>query len=362
MVDSPEIQRKIKEIEAELLRTQKNKATEYHIGVQKAKIAKLKRESFAPSRKSIKGGFDIKKEGDATVVIIGFPSVGKSTLLNKLTNAKSEVAFYEFTTLTCIPGIMKYKDAYIQLLDLPGIIEGAAEGRGRGKEIISVARKSDLILALLDIDKAESQYNKIVGELEEFGLRLNKKPKNIRIERVISGGIEIQSSPVFLRTISKNEIVAVLNEYAIYHANVVLQEMITVNDLIDHLESNRVYIPTLAVINKIDKGKVKKVNIEYVGISAEEDIGLDKLRDAMYRKLQFIRIFTKRRGEKADLEEALIMRRGHAIEDICTRLHKDLKKNFRYALIWGKSAKHPGQRVGLKHLLEDGDIVQIYTK
>ena len=65
--------------------------------------------------------------------MIGFPSVGKSTMLSTLTDTKSEVAAYEFTTLTCIPGVVHYREAKIQLLDLPGIIEGASEGRGRGR-------------------------------------------------------------------------------------------------------------------------------------------------------------------------------------------------------------------------------------
>ncbi|MGH9919980.1 MAG: GTPase, partial [Nitrososphaerales archaeon] len=92
---------KIKKIEEDLLKTQINKHTERHIGVLRAKLSKLKMEQEEQqSRRSGSAvGYDVKKSGDGTVVLIGLPSVGKSTLLNVLTNAKSKVAAYEFTTL-----------------------------------------------------------------------------------------------------------------------------------------------------------------------------------------------------------------------------------------------------------------------
>jgi len=102
---------KIAEIETEMARTQKNKATNGHLGLLKAKLSKLKREVMEGPKSSGGGqeGFDVKSSGDARVGLIGFPSVGKSTLLSKLTGTFSEAADYEFTTLTCIPGVYNYK-------------------------------------------------------------------------------------------------------------------------------------------------------------------------------------------------------------------------------------------------------------
>ena len=132
---------KIKEVEAEMARTQKNKATEYHIGLLRAKLAKLRMQLLEPDKKSGKSGegFDVMKSGNARVVLIGFPSVGKSTLLSTITETESATAAYEYTTLTAIPGVLEYEGARIQLLDLPGIIEGAAQGRGRGRQVVSLS-------------------------------------------------------------------------------------------------------------------------------------------------------------------------------------------------------------------------------
>jgi ribosome-interacting GTPase 1 len=68
-----------------------------------------------------------------------------STLLTTLTGTFSEAASYEFTTLTAIPGTLKYRGAKIQILDLPGIIEGAKDGKGRGRQVISAARTCDMV-------------------------------------------------------------------------------------------------------------------------------------------------------------------------------------------------------------------------
>merc|ERR1712025_1054078 len=161
-------------------------ATSAHLGLLKAKMGKLRRELIEP-----KGGggakpgegFDVAKTGDSRIGFVGFPSVGKSTLLTNLAGVYSEVAAYEFTTLTTVPGCIKYKGAKIQLLDLPGIIEGAKDGKGRGKQVIAVARTCSLIFVCLDIMRPLGQKALLEHELEGFGIRLNKLPPKMSFKR-----------------------------------------------------------------------------------------------------------------------------------------------------------------------------------
>ena len=135
-------------------------------------------------------GFDVSKVGDTRVGLIGFPSVGKSTLL---TGTESEAASYEFTTLTCIPGVIHYKGTKIQLLDLPGIIEGAADGKGRGRQVIAVAKSADLVLMMLDATKPDAHREILEAELESTGIRLNKNPPDIYFKKKKTGGIKFNS-------------------------------------------------------------------------------------------------------------------------------------------------------------------------
>ena len=175
---------KIAEIEAEMMRTQKNKATETHLGMLKAKLAKLRKEQVDSIMAKGSGGgegFDVSKTGDSRIGLIGFPSVGKSTLMTKLTTVDSEINEKEFTTLTCIPGIIEYKGSKIQLLDLPGIIEGAKDGRGKGRQVIGVARTCNLILVCLDAVKPLNHKRIIDNELEGVGIKLNRKVPDISL-------------------------------------------------------------------------------------------------------------------------------------------------------------------------------------
>ncbi|EEA04798.1 developmentally regulated GTP-binding protein 2, putative [Cryptosporidium muris RN66] len=359
---------RIADIEAEMARTQKNKKTEYHLGRLKAQLAKLRTELIeAGNSSSHKGeGFDVIKQGDARVVLIGFPSVGKSTLLCETTGAESAIAAYEFTTLTCVPGVMKYNNAKIQLLDLPGIIEGAASGRGRGRQVIAVAQSADLILMVLDCTKDESQKRKLEIELESIGIRLNKRPPMISIRPKKIGGITFNST-VPLTHLNNKMIINILNEYKIYNADILIKEDCTIDDFIDCIEGNRKYIPCLYVYNKIDNLNIQEIDelarrSNSVVISSQKRWNLDTMIELIWDKLGLVRLYTKKKGELPDFSDPLILtpQRGNIdVETVVRLIHKDLISEFKHALVWGTSVKHNPQCVGLTHKLNDEDVIQL---
>jgi small GTP-binding protein len=363
---------KIKEIEDEMAKTQKNKATSYHLGQLKAKLAKLRRELISPSGGGGGGpgiGFDVARTGVASVGFVGFPSVGKSTLMSKLTGTHSEVSEIDFTTLTTVPGTLKVHGAPIQILDLPGIIEGANDGRGRGRQVIAVARTCNLIFIVLDVLKPLGDKKIIESELEGFGIRLNKKPPAILVRKKDKGGIAITNT-VPLTNIDQDEIKAVLSEYKLSNVDVTIrQPNMTADDLVDVIEGNRVYIPALYVLNKIDAISIEELDLLYkiphsVPISSREWLNIDELTERMWDALELVRVYTKPRGQSPDYSAPVVLRRGRcSVEDFCNAIHKEIAKQMKYAVVWGASAKHSrGQKVGLDHILEDEDVVHIAKK
>lgn len=164
--------------------------------------------------------------------------------MSKLTGTHSEVGAYEFTTLTTVPGVIQYKGAKIQMLDLPGIIEGAASNRGRGRQVIAVARTCSLIFIVLDVLKPLGDKKIIEKELEGFGIRLNKKPPQITVRRKEKGGININSTEK-LTNMDNDLIKSILGEYKMHNADVSMRCDATMDELIDVLEGNRIYIPCM---------------------------------------------------------------------------------------------------------------------
>jgi len=369
------IQKQIEEIEAEMARTQKNKATNYHLGTLKAKLAKLRSELVnGPGGKSAGSkdagrGFDVTKSGDTRVGLVGFPSVGKSTLLTTLTGTRSEAAAYEFTTLTCIPGTMKYKGARIQVLDLPGIIEGAADGKGRGRQVISTARTCNLILIVLDSAKPLTHKKIIEAELFSFGIRINQTSPNVKITKKDNGGIDYQEMVPQTKGMNPDVCRLVCKEFKVSCAQIILREDVTVDQFIDVVEGNRSYIPVLYVFNKIDSLTIEELDIldqmpNYVPISSQHQWNIDELMEEVWDRCNMLRIYTKPKGQQPDYDEPVILHSegNPTVEEFCNRIHRGLMGQFSHAWVWGRSAKHQPQRCGKDHQLEDEDVVQIVKK
>lgn len=363
----PDYNDEIKEIEDTIAKTKYNKSTQHAVGLMKAKLAKLKekKESRGSGGKKAEG-YDVRKSGDGTVILIGFPSVGKSTLLNDLTNADSKTAAYAFTTLTVVPGTMTYNEAKIQILDVPGIVRGAAAGTGRGKEVLSVMRSADLALIIVDVNQPE-HYSALLKEIYDSHIRLNKEKPDVRITKTMTGGLKIAST-VKLTKIDLETIKVVLKEFKIMNADVIIRNNIDVDELIDVIEGNKKYIPSLTIINKIDlatENQVEKVVKQVkadLAISAKDKIYIERLKEMIFDKLDLIRIYLKEPGKEADLKVPLIISRNSKVSDVCNKLHKDFVAKFKFCRIWGKSSKFPGQKLMLDHNLLDKDILEIHLR
>ncbi len=333
----------------------------------KAKLALLKQKQETRASSGVgksSDGYAVRKTGDGTVVLLGFPSAGKSTLLNTLTNADSPVGAYAFTTLTVIPGLLEYKFAKMQVLDVPGIVSGAASGSGRGKEVLQVIRTADFVCIVIDVFQPE-QYTKILYEIDQTGVRINKEKPEIKIRRTEKNGVRIGTT-VPLTDVSEEEIVAAAKMFKIQNAEILIRSQITIDDFIDTLENNKVYLPAIKILNKVDAAspedleRARKIVKPDLEISAQKKIKIPELKDLIFDRMNFIRIFLKEWGQKADMDEPMIMQKGQTLGDLCNKLHKDFYEKFKYARIWGPSVKFDGQKVLKKtHVLGDRDIIEL---
>lgn len=368
------LEEEIEEIETEIASTPYNKSTEQHIGRLKAKLAE-KKDEFEKRQSSGSGGtgYSVEKHGDATIALVGFPSVGKSTLLNSLTNAESETGAYEFTTLNVNPGMLKYRGANIQLLDVPGLIEGAADGRGGGQEVLSVVRTADLVLFLLDVFEID-QYTRLSEELYNNKIRLDTEPVSVSVTKKHKGGLNITTTDTV--TLDDETIATVLREYGYVNADVTIREDLSIDQLVDSLMDNRVYLPSAVAINKVDlidptyvdtvNEQLRKHDInpeEAVFISAEQEKGLDSLKQTLWEDLGLIRIYMDKPGRGIDYEEPLILSKSQrTVGDALETLGGSFDKRFRFARVTGPSAKYEEQQVGRDHVLEDEDILRIVAR
>jgi hypothetical protein len=355
------IDEQIAQIEETLSKTPHHKATNGFIGAMRAKIARLRDEEVekASKGKGGGGGYQVKKQGDATVVLVGPPSSGKSTLINQLTNAESKVAPYEFTTVTVVPGMLKYRQAYIQILDIPGLIEGAKEGKGRGKEVLSVARAADLLIIMTDA-KRINLFAGMYKELTDFGIRINEIPPKVLIDRKSEGGLDVFSN--IKQIIDKETIKNIAREYGIKNGTITLLEKVSLNRLFDAFSVNRVYIPAIFIINKIDEEPNYKelIDGEYVAISADRGDNIDELINEMWKALKFVTVYLVKPNEEIGLGSPIVMKQSETIRDVALKIGPDFAERNKLVKIWGVGAKFDGQEVSFDTKVEEGMQIRFF--
>ncbi len=359
----PTIEERIKEIEEEIKKTKYNKATESHIGILKAKMAKLQLD--AESHKGTGGtGFAVPKSGDATVAFVGFPNVGKSSILNVLTGAESEVGNFAFTPLRVVPGTLKYKGAQIQILDLPGIIENAALGSGRGREVLSMVRAANLIV--LVTDNQCKGMDRITEELRKAGIVVNRRKKNISMKRTNTGGIRVRKPKNV--DMDEERIREMARQFKITNAEIYIRETANDDDLIDFFRGNVVFLPAVVAVNKMDmphdEKLVESMNAygKVIKVSATAKIGIESLKENIYQSLDLIRVYMRDRAGNIDFVRPLVLKTGATVREVCRKISREMMESFRYAMLTSNSSKINEMRVGMDYTLSDEDIVTIISR
>jgi uncharacterized protein len=268
--------------------------------------------------------------------------------------------------------MLHHKHADIQILDLPGLIRGAAGGKGRGREVMAVVRTTDLVLLIADALNPE-QIFVIVDELYDANIRLNRAPADIKLFKSrMRGGINVNFTVKQTKGLDEELVKDMVKEYGIVNADVVVRQDATQDELVDVLAGNRTYIQAMVALNKVDiqdpeyvKSTIKMFQDRgwsVVPIAAKKGYGMDQLKDKIYEELRFIRVFMKPQGGDADMDVPLVIKSGSDVGMVCDALHRDFRAKFRYAIVSGPSAKFDNQIVGIEHKMLDQDILTLVLR
>ena len=369
-------QEKLEKLEEFLSLIPKHKGTEKLRGQVKRQISTLRKELEEKKRRRAgRGGPKIffEKEGAAQIIILGPTKVGRSSLLTSVTNAKTEVSDYPYTTREPVPGMLGFEDLQFQLVEAPALVDGAAEGGLGGSQTLGLARNADGLILMVDLSEdARQQLTMILDELEKARILTQKPRAKVEIERKHVGvGLRII---VFGRLLDCNlrDIENLLKGYRIVDSTVKIYGEATLDDVEDAIFESTVYRPAIVVANKKDApqaGRALQQLKEFVDdrlpivlVSAQTRTGLEKLGPEIFRALDILRVYTKEPSEREPSSNPFILKRGSSVADLAKQIHSDFAERFAYARVWAKRLTFSPRKVGPSFVLEDKDVVELHTK
>ncbi|MHC4560552.1 MAG: GTPase [Planctomycetota bacterium] len=301
---------KILALERMLAVMPKHKGTDHLKADLRRKLSKLKDVSTQK-----KGGkhvdiFHVPRGGSGQIVLLGTPNSGKSSIVAALTNAKVNVADFPFATGGPVPGMMKFEDIQIQLVDMPPI---TADFIAPGQ--VGTYRNCDLIAIVIDLS----------GDVaEQFGVCMDfLESRNLLIDSETPA-----SDP---------------------QGNALAKEAFCICTKSDIAKKG-----ALESLKKLCKRP-----FEFVEISTATGAGLEKLSGTFFRLLKIIRIYAKPPGKPADMTEPFTLPAGSTVMDLATAIHRQLAEKLKYARIWGTGV-YDGQNTQRTHILNDKDIIELH--
>jgi ribosome-interacting GTPase 1 len=351
-----------------------------HLAQCKTKLAKLKSELQAErlaTKSRITGErWMVAKEGDAQITLLGVPGSGKSALVNYICEREvTEEGEYPFTTLKPTVGAAYAKGSLLQIVELPGIIENASEGANNGPRIFAQARNSDLIIILIDLhENPINQLNLLLDELNKAKIRINEGNNNFIFNRTGKGGHIIVGAEEFFEN-GLSGVKDVLNTYKLVNCFAHFTNNTSMEELASYiamkLSVKRGII--LATKGDLPKSKENYSNLlKYVKDHLDESIEVfpvsskipvknpNQLTELFFNQLDLIRVYTKNESGIV-AEKPIVLNANSSVQTVAEILGKIYLKHFRFARIWGPSIKFEGQRVGLDHILLEGDQIQIFA-
>lgn len=380
-LDAGALEERIKKLEEFLSLVPKHKATEKIVALNKSRLAKMKREFDDRKQKQkttqkIISPFSIKKEGIQVILISSFqtPGVGKTSLLNYLTGAAEE-KIGKFTALPEI-GIYQYQKIRFQIVEMPSIMEGASDGVGNGKEILSQLRAADLLCFCIDLSRnIENQMDLLVNELSRAEIRINQSPPPLTIEKTGANKIQVLYLTKEAKKIERmeeltEEVKEIVYANGIRNGIVKIYGEITLDNIIDVLTPSVVYKKVIILGTKGDLSHTQEVfeNLKksytdkfpiIIGTSFQKENFPKDFGEIILNFLKKIKIYTMSGGIVA--QQPLIMDEIPTVKDVALKVHKSFYESFDHAIVIREGERQKRKKVGLNYILNDNDIVEIHT-